>query len=232
MFQGTKKLKENNYAPFSFNPAEIDFVLLTHAHIDHSGLLPKLVKGGFRGPIYTTGATADLSAVMLPDSAHIQESEVERKNRKAARAGENLLTPIYTTQDAYESVQHLQSYEYEQSFSPAPGINVKFLEAGHILGSAMVMLTYNEGGREKKMLFSGDIGDMTRQSSTTRRRLTPQTTSSWKRPTATACTMTKAWTGKPSRNSSPPPSTTPSSAAAMWLSPPSPLTAVRTFCWS
>jgi metallo-beta-lactamase family protein len=158
MFQGTKKLKENNYAPFSFNPAEIDFVLLTHAHIDHSGLLPKLVKGGFRGAIYTTGATADLSSVMLPDSAHIQESEVERKNRKAARAGEKLLTPIYDTQDAYEAVQHLQSYEYEQTFSPAPGLHVTFLDAGHILGSAMAMLTYNEGGREKKLLFSGDIG--------------------------------------------------------------------------
>lgn len=158
MFQGNKKLKENNYAPFAFNPAEIDFVLLTHAHIDHSGLLPKLVKGGFAGPIYTTGATCDLSAVMLPDSAHIQESEVERKNRKAARAGEPQLTPIYDMQDAYDTVQRLHSHEYEETFTPAPGISATFKEAGHILGSAMVMLEYQENGKPKKLLFSGDIG--------------------------------------------------------------------------
>lgn len=158
MFQGSKKLKENNYAPFAFNPAEIDFVLLTHAHVDHSGLLPKLVKGGFRGPIYTTAATCDLAAVMLPDSAHIQESEVERKNRKAARAGEKLLTPIYDTQDAYNTVQRLKAREYGETFSPAEGIEVTFFDAGHILGSAMAMLQYTENGKPKKLLFSGDIG--------------------------------------------------------------------------
>lgn len=158
MFQGNKKLKQNNYVPFAFNPAEIDFVLLTHAHIDHSGLLPKLVKGGFAGPIYTTAATADLSAVMLPDSAHIQESEVERKNRKAARAGEPLLTPIYDMQDAFDTVHRLHSHEYEESFYPAPGITATFKDAGHILGSAMIMLEYTDGGKTKKLLFSGDIG--------------------------------------------------------------------------
>lgn len=158
MFQGNKKLKEHNYVPFAFNPAEIDFVLLTHAHIDHSGLLPKLVKHGFAGPIYTTSATCDLAAVMLPDSAHIQESEVERKNRKAARAGEPLLTPIYDMQDAYQAVYQLEAREYNHSFAPADGISVTFKEAGHILGSAMAMLEYTEGGKTKKLLFTGDIG--------------------------------------------------------------------------
>ncbi len=158
MFQGNKKLKENNYAPFAFNPAEIDFVLLTHAHIDHSGLLPKLVKHGFAGPIYTTSATCDLSAVMLPDSAHIQEAEVERKNRKGARAGLQPLTPIYNMQDAYDTVQRLQSHEYNHSFSPAPNITATFMDAGHILGSAMIMLEYTENDKPKKMLFSGDLG--------------------------------------------------------------------------
>lgn len=158
MFQGNKKLKENNYVPFAFNPTEIDFVLLTHAHIDHSGLLPKLVKHGFSGPIYTTSATCDLAAVMLPDSAHIQESEVERKNRKAARAGEALLEPIYDMQDAYQAVHQLHAHEYDETFSPADGLAVTFKEAGHILGSAMIMLEYTEGGKTKKLLFSGDIG--------------------------------------------------------------------------
>ena len=158
MFQGSKKLKENNYVPFAFNPADIDFVLLTHAHIDHSGLLPKLVKGGFKGPIYTTSATCNLASVMLPDSAHIQETEVERKNRKAARAGEPLLTPIYDMQNAYTTVQQLEEHEYGETFLPAGGISATFFDAGHILGSAMILLQYTEGGRAKKLLFPGDIG--------------------------------------------------------------------------
>lgn len=158
MFQGNKKLKENNYADFVFSPSDIDFVLLTHAHIDHSGLLPKLVKNGFSGPIYTTSASADLSAVMLPDSAHIQETEVERKNRKAARAGQPALTPIYQMQDAYDTVLLLNSCRYGESFSPAPGISVTFFDAGHILGSAMIMIEYTENNKARKLLFSGDIG--------------------------------------------------------------------------
>ncbi|MBQ3180177.1 MAG: MBL fold metallo-hydrolase [Firmicutes bacterium] len=158
MFQGNKKLKENNYADFPFNPADISFVLLSHAHIDHSGLLPKLVRLGFRGPIYTTSASADLASVMLPDSAHIQETEVERKNRKGARSGQPAITPIYQMQDAYDTVQLLHSREYGRTFSPAPGISVTFYDAGHILGSAMLMLEYIEGGTAKKLLFTGDIG--------------------------------------------------------------------------
>lgn len=158
MFQGSKKLKENNYASFSFNPAEIDFVLLTHAHIDHSGLLPKLVHHGFKGPIYTTQGSGDLSSIMLPDSAYIQESEVERKNRKAARAGGELLTPIYNLQDAYDAIHQIECIDYEQPFSPAEGLEVTFHDAGHILGSAMAMISYTDKNRTKTVLFTGDIG--------------------------------------------------------------------------
>ena len=158
MFQGNKKLKENNYTDFAFNPADISFVLLSHAHIDHSGLLPKLVRHGFSGPIYTTSVSADLASVMLPDSAHIQETEVERKNRKGARSGQPALTPIYQMQDAYDAIQLLHSRDYRQTFSPADDISVTFYDAGHILGSAMAMIEYTENGSPKKLLFTGDIG--------------------------------------------------------------------------
>lgn len=158
MFQGGKALKELNYNDFPFNPTDIDFVLLTHAHIDHSGLLPKLVKLGFSGRIYTTNTSADLLEAMLPDSAHIQESEVERKNRKLERAGKELLEPIYTQNDALETLRLLQSFHYDEKFEPANHIWVNFHDAGHILGSAIVEIDYFENGEAKKMVFSGDLG--------------------------------------------------------------------------
>ena len=158
MFQGNKAIKEHNYGDFPFNPADINFVLLTHAHIDHSGLLPKLWTHGFDNPIYTTSGTALLSEIMLPDSGYIQEMEVERKNRKLARAGKNLLTPIYTAADA-AAMQHLfQPVAYNESFAPAEGIEVILRDAGHILGSAMIEIYYLEQGKRHKMIFTGDLG--------------------------------------------------------------------------
>jgi metallo-beta-lactamase family protein len=158
MFQGNKQLKERNYGDFPFSPGEIDFVLLTHAHIDHSGLLPKLYKMGFSGPTYATSGTVALCQVMLPDSGHIQEMEVERKNRKIQRCGGKLLTPIYTALEAEECVKYFRKVNYDQEFSPAEGINVTLRDAGHILGSAMVEIRYLEQGKNRKIVFTGDFG--------------------------------------------------------------------------
>lgn len=158
MFQGNKQLKERNYGDFPFNPEEIDFVLLTHAHIDHSGLLPKLYKAGFSGPTYGTSGTVELCKVMLPDSGHIQEMEVERKNRKIRRSGGKELNPIYTVLDAEECTKFLQKVHYDQEFEPADGIKVTMRDAGHILGSAMLEIIYLDQGKETKIVFTGDLG--------------------------------------------------------------------------
>jgi len=158
MFQGPRALRERNYRPFSFSPLSVDYVLLTHAHIDHSGLIPKLVKHGFRGKILATPATIDLCAVMLPDSGHIQEMEVERLNRKAARAGRPLIEPIYNVEDAHRAMNFFQPVDYGQTVNLTKEISVRFLEAGHILGSAMVELTIKEGAQESRLLFTGDLG--------------------------------------------------------------------------
>ncbi|MCR4963414.1 MAG: MBL fold metallo-hydrolase [Firmicutes bacterium] len=158
LFQGSKVLKERNYQDFPFNVTDIDFVLLTHAHIDHSGLLPKLYRCGYQNPIYATSATVALAAVMLPDSGHIQEMEIERKNRKRTRAGKPLLESIYTAQDAIDMQPLFREQNYGQAFEPAEGIKVVFRDAGHILGSAMIELYYTEQGQTKKILFTGDLG--------------------------------------------------------------------------
>ncbi len=159
LFQGSAREEALNRQAFPFNPAKLDFVLLTHAHIDHSGRLPKLVRDGFRGPVYTTRATADLCQIMLPDAGHIQEKEQEWLNRKAVRAGRPTDLPLYTAQDALDSCKLLQGQAYEASFSPVPGIRVRFRDAGHILGSAVIELWIREGEQISKVVFSGDLGN-------------------------------------------------------------------------
>jgi len=155
MLQGGRHAAERNHEPFPFDPKSIDFVLLTHAHIDHSGLLPKLTKAGFAGPIYTTHATADLLTVMLPDSAHIQEEDSRRQQRRGRK---NVQPPIYTAVDAEACLKQLTSVDYDQKTSPHGSVECRFLDAGHILGSAIIEVWVTEGTRVVKFVFSGDLG--------------------------------------------------------------------------
>lgn len=158
MFQGPKYLKERNYAAFPFDVQGIDAVLLTHAHIDHSGMLPKLYKAGYRNHIYATEATVDLCAIMLPDSGHIQETEVERKNRKTRRLGDKPLQPIYTFEDAQQTMSIFQKCNYNKAFTLFDEITITFHDAGHILGSAFIEVVVDTEKGKEKIVFSGDLG--------------------------------------------------------------------------
>ena len=151
---------ENYDLPVS--PGEIDAVLLTHAHIDHSGKLPAMVANGFNGVIYSTLATHRLCKIMLRDSAHIQESEAEWRNRKAKRTGEELYVPLYTLADAVRTETMFESYGYNESFEVFPNIVVRFIDAGHLLGSSSIHITVNEDGIVRTLLFSGDLGNINR----------------------------------------------------------------------
>ncbi len=144
------------------NIPDIDYVLLTHAHIDHSGMLPLLYARGFRGEILATSPTTDLCSIMLKDSAHIQMQEAEWKNRKAKRAGKQQYTPIYDINDANNVLEHFVSCDYDKRFSLCPGIDIRFSDAGHLLGSASIELWITEGDITKKVVFSGDIGNLNR----------------------------------------------------------------------
>lgn len=157
LFQGSRTTSQLNYGEFPFDPKSIDAVLLTHAHIDHSGLLPKLVRGGFDGPIHCTEPTADLLAFMLPDSAYIQESGAERQNRKNRRRGLDEIEPIYTIADAESTLELLKADDYEQWLEIAPEIRCRFFNAGHLLGSASIEVEIGADD-PTRMLFSGDLG--------------------------------------------------------------------------
>ena len=160
MFQGSKSERELNYRHFPFRPASLDAVCLTHAHIDHSGLIPKLVKSGFDGPVYATPATADLASVMLPDSGYIQELEVEQLNRRNSRRGQPTVSPIYTAEDAERSLKKFRPVQYGQWQAVASGVRARYWNAGHLLGSASIEMEIAHGGAEKpvRLLFSGDVG--------------------------------------------------------------------------
>ncbi len=158
MFQGNKEMERKNYDKFPYDPKDIDFLFLTHAHIDHSGRIPKLVKDGFRGRIITTSPTYDLCKIMLLDSAKIQESDIEWENRKRQRAGRELLSPLYTMKDAENSTNYFEPYFYSQKIKINKDITVRFRDAGHILGSSILELWIKEDGIENKIVFSGDLG--------------------------------------------------------------------------
>jgi metallo-beta-lactamase family protein len=161
MFQGGREADAKNLAAFPFDLRALDFAVLTHAHIDHSGLLPLLAARGFRGPVYATPATIDLLGAMLPDSAHIQEKEAEwaaRVRNAGGRAEARPPAPLYTVADAERALELLRPVEYGREHLLAPGVRVVFRDAGHILGSAIVEMRIDAGGRETRLVFSGDLG--------------------------------------------------------------------------
>lgn len=158
MFQGSKTLKALNYDPFPFDVTKIDAVLLTHAHIDHSGLLPKLMKAGFTGPIYATAPARELCRVMLADSGDIQESEVEYLNRRNEQRGKPLVHPIYTARDAAAVIKQFQKVKFDEAAEIMPGLTARFWAAGHMLGAASIEVTAKSGEETVRLLFSGDIG--------------------------------------------------------------------------
>jgi metallo-beta-lactamase family protein len=158
LYQGRRKeaFERNRSLPFA--ASQIDAVVLSHAHIDHSGNLPSLVRAGFRGCIYSTSATRDLCAYMLIDSAHLQENDVKYVNKRRRKQGKKPFEPLYTKEDAIETLKCFQTIDYDRPFEPFPGVAVRFRDAGHILGSAVVMVEANEKGKKSRLVFSGDIG--------------------------------------------------------------------------
>ena len=160
MFQGTRKEEDKNYDEFAFDVKEIDFVLLTHAHIDHSGRIPKLYVNGYRKPVYATKATCDLCKIMLPDSGHIQEMEVEWKNRKRQREGKLGYPPLYTAEDAEKCLKLFENIEYGELVQIDENVIVRFNDAGHMLGSAIIEVwVKEEPGKTEKIVFTGDLGN-------------------------------------------------------------------------
>ena len=159
MFQGSKNEAILNAEPFSFNPGDLDFMLLSHAHIDHSGRIPKLYLEGFKGEIYATKPTVQLCGIMLPDSGHIQETENEWTNRKRQRAGKSPVKPIYTAKDAADCLRLFKSVAYDEMVNIGKDVRVKFNDAGHILGSSIIEIWVKENNNETKIVFSGDLGN-------------------------------------------------------------------------
>ncbi|MBV6396809.1 MAG: Ribonuclease [Anaerolineales bacterium] len=158
LYQGRRAEAFARNRNFKYDARSVDAVILSHSHIDHCGNLPNLVKQGFSGPIYLTKPAAALTDVMLRDSGHIQESDAEYLNKKRRARGEPLIEPLYTQRDAEAVVEQFAATNYDETFEPVPGVKARFVEAGHILGSAAVSLKLEEKGRRVKFWFSGDIG--------------------------------------------------------------------------
>lgn len=157
LYQGLKELRQRNWAPLPVEPARIDWVVLTHAHIDHTGYLPRLCKDGFRGPVYATSATADLARIMLPDSGHLQEEEAAYHNKNKTSRHDPAL-PLYTAEEGLAAAVRVSGVAYDRPLDLAPGLGVSFAPAGHIIGSATVTLTLGSGPDRRRLLFSGDLG--------------------------------------------------------------------------
>jgi metallo-beta-lactamase family protein len=158
LYQGRRKETYERNLNFPFEPTSVDSVILSHAHIDHSGNLPNLVRQGYEGSIHATHASAHLTDIMTRDSGHIQEADIEFINRRRAKRGDPPIKPLYTIEDAKRAAQHLVHQNYDTPFEPIPGVQVTLVEAGHILGSAGIVLEMEEQGRKVRLMFSGDIG--------------------------------------------------------------------------
>jgi metallo-beta-lactamase family protein len=201
LFQGSRELNEDNAADFGFAPSAIDHLLLTHAHLDHCGRIPLLAKRGFRGEIISTAATRELARLVMLDAAHLQEEDSQKQAVKLARRGANTgpAAPLYGTLDAMRVLSRFgRTAVYATPLEIRPGVRATFFDAGHILGSASVLLECEDAGTTKRIVFSGDLGQPIQWS--------------WKRPMATACT---APARRASKNSMPRFST-PSREAGMW----------------
>ena len=159
MYQGKATEEKENESDFLFDVSKIDFMLLTHAHIDHSGRIPKLYNDGYRNKIYATKATCDLCTIMLPDSGHIQEMEIEWKNRKRKREGKKELPPLYTAEEATKSLELFERVKYDEIIEIDENIKVRFNDAGHMLGSSIIEVWVDENGKTEKAVFTGDLGN-------------------------------------------------------------------------
>ena len=157
--QGKAMEERDNFEDFSYNVHEIDFMLLTHAHIDHSGRIPKLYTDGYRNPVIATKATCDLCSIMLPDSGHIQEMEIGWKNKKRIRQGKPAMPPLYTAQDAIKCLEIFKPVSYDEIIELDENISVRFNDAGHMLGSSIIEVWVKENGETKKIVFTGDLGN-------------------------------------------------------------------------
>ncbi|MDO5556709.1 MAG: MBL fold metallo-hydrolase [Clostridia bacterium] len=159
MYQGKAQDEWENSSPFAFDAKQIDFVILTHAHIDHSGRIPKLYNEGFRNKIYATKATCDLCSIMLPDSGHIQETEIEWKNKKRKRQGLQELPPLYTAEDAIKCLEVFEPVKYDEIIDITPNLHIRFNDAGHMLGSSIIEVWEYVDNKRNKAVFTGDLGN-------------------------------------------------------------------------
>jgi metallo-beta-lactamase family protein len=158
LYQGRRAETYERNLNFAYDPRSVDAVILSHAHIDHCGNIPNLVRRGYEGPIYAVPATVDLTKIMMADSGHIQESDADFVNKKRLRRGEAPIEPLYTEADAKNAAELFRGAGYDEAFEPVPGVTARFVEAGHILGSAAISLEIEEKGRKIRFWFSGDIG--------------------------------------------------------------------------